>query len=554
MVSSIPGACKGKTGPFPPVRPACYPRGVVREVDFLVIGAGIAGMTFYRYLGSDRVVVVDYHPGRYKIGESIIPQHFFPTGLRPMLEEARKLPSASAKRGTIFVSSDAVSYFHSFYDAAYTIHLDRQELEALYRRAFDVPILEERVTDIDFERKIVRTDRQEFRVRRQIVDCSGPAMVVARRLGIAREVWPVWAGWSYWDVHATRDARFWQRLRDEGTPFYRFDDVTSKIERAEVDDSRKASEVTMLTRFADGVWTWQIPLHHAKLLSFGVVTRHGQVSRERYLEIAREALGVQYDATIRPWDDSSPHNRFHRRDRFAWAATRFASPDWLLVGDAAFFGDPVYSVGTGIATSQAIRAATLIREGSWESSGHEVFHQRTAEIFERAKAAYDHWYAGEVTAVDEVAHDIQVGFLNGLDLHVRTGEGYVDMWDVAAPDDRSCDPANEGRSDGIAIEAIPEALRAGGGWRLSRVSRRRGGLELDWDTDGDEGLTMTIELRDSGQPCFQAAGPFALSYRSSPDEPRAIDDRTRALFAHVARAVMAHQHAVLDLIERRPRS
>lgn len=538
----------------------------MREVDFFVIGAGIAGMTFHRCLGSDSIVVADFHPGRYKIGESIIPQHFFPHLLRPVLEEARKLPSASEKKGTIFVSDDAVSFFYSFYDAAYTIHLDRRELEALYRRAFDVPILEERVVDIDFDRKVVRTESQELHVRRQIVDCSGPAMVVARRLGIAREVWPVWAGWAYWDIERRRDDRFWQRLRDKGTPFFRFDDVTLRLAPAEIDDSLCASEVTMLTRFADGVWTWQIPLYDAHLLSFGVVTRHGPVDRERYLEIARAALGAQYDAELRPWDDSSDHNRFHRRDRFAWAAERFASPDWLLVGDAAFFGDPVYSVGTGVATNQAIRAATLIGSGRWEAGAWKEFDRRTAEIFERAKRAYDHWYAGAVTTTDQVAHDIQVGFLNGLDLHFGTGEAYVDMWGVAAPDDRSADPANVGnpdvdrggagedaaRHEALDLATVPEPLRAVNGWRLARAELGRGAVELEWTRDRAPALSMRVELRASTRQCFQAAGPFALSYRSSRDAPYVLDDDGRALFGSFARALVAHQRWMLAAVEGRP--
>jgi flavin-dependent dehydrogenase len=524
----------------------------MKEVDFFVIGAGIAGMTFYRYIESDSIVVADFHPGRYKIGESIIPPHFFHRELRPLLAEARKLPSASEKRGTIFVAHEAVSFFYSYYDAAYTVHLDRQELEALYRRAFDVPILEERVVDIDFANKIVRTDTQEFKVRRQIVDCSGPAMVVARRLGIAEELWPVWAGWSYWNIDARQDDRFWESVRERNTPFHRFDDVDSRLKPAAIDPSVAASEVTMLTRFEDGIWTWQIPLYKASLLSFGIVTRHGHVSREKYLEITRKALGAQYDATLRPWDDSSPHNRFHQRDRFAWAAKEFASPDWVLVGDAAFFGDPVYSVGTGLATNQAIRAATMIKKGDWESAGWKVFAARTAEVFERAKAAYEQWYEGRVTTTDDVATNVQVGFLNGLDLHFQTGDAYIDMWDVVAPDDRSCDPHNEGASHAaatLALDTIPSSLHDVAGWKLGRAQRRKHGVELGWTHAESPELSMFVELRTSTGECLQAAGPFALTYRSSPEAPYVLDANARSLFEAFARALMGHQRWMLAVIE-----
>lgn len=525
----------------------------MQEVDFFVIGAGIAGLTFHRYLESDSVVVADFHPGRYKIGESIIPQHFFPRELRPVLEEARKLPSASEKLGTMFVSDDAVSFFHAFFDADYTIHLDRQELEALYRKTFDVPILEERVVDIDFERKIVRTETKEFHVRRQIVDCSGPAMVVARKLGIVDEVWPVWAGWAYWDVTERRDDRFWTSLREKGTPFYRFDDVSLNIAPAPIDDELRATETTMLTRFRDGVWTWQIPLYHASLLSFGVVTRHGQVSREQYLEIAQASLGAQYDARMREWDGSGPHNQFHRRDRFAWAARQFASPDWLLVGDAAFFGDPVYSVGTGVATNQAIRAATLINRFGWESGAWKAFDRRTAEIFQRAKAAYNHWYAGAVTTTNDVAQTIQLGFLNGHDLHFSTSEAYVDMWNIASPEDPTCDPCYDGdpaqHREALPLEVLPEDMRRVRDWTLAEMQVQGSAMELEWRRGEAAPLAMTVELREARKNCFQAAGPFALSYKSRPDAPYALDEHGRKLFEEFARVLMQHQRWVLSLME-----
>jgi FADH2-dependent halogenase/halogenation protein CepH len=524
------------------------------EIDFFVIGAGIAGMTFHRYLQSPSIVVADGRPGRYKVGESIIPQHFFPFELRPLLAAARRLPSATQKLGTMFVSDDAVSFFHAFFDAQYTIHLDRRELEQLYRRAFDVPILEERVTDVDVARKIVRTESRVFHVKKQIVDCSGPAMILARALDLAYEVWPVWASWAYFDVHERRDDRFWKNLRAQNKPFLRFDDVSLKIVPSEIDETLPASGTTMLTRFGDGVWTWQIPLYDARLLSLGVVSRHGPIEEDRYLEIARASLGAQYEATLRPWDKSSPHNQFHRRNRFAWASKSFASPDWLLVGDAGFFGDPVYSVGTGIATNQAIRAATMIARGDWASRGWKEFDDKTHALFARAKSAYDHWYAGAVAhgGDDDVAQRIQSGFLNGLELHFRTDEAYRDMWQVAAPEDPSCDPCYDGHlgqpDERDVSEQVPESLRSAAGWTLEKSVARAGTIKLFWRHATSPPITMLVALRTAGDRFFQAAGPFGLSYRSEHGGD-GIDDHGRALFAAFARRLMEQQTPMLRIVE-----
>lgn len=525
----------------------------MREVDYLIIGAGIAGMTLHRYLESDDVVIVDSNPGRYKIGESIIPPHFFPRELRGLLDEARRLPSASDKLGTIFVSDEGVSYFFAYYDAQFTLHLDRRELEALYRRHFGIPVQRERVVDIDFDARIVETDAERYRVRRQILDCSGPAMVVARKLGLAYELWPAYAGWAYWDIEAQRDERFWSEVASQKVPFFHFDDRTEKLAPASIDLARPASSATMLTHAGEGLWTWQIPLYHSTLLSFGVVRRHGPVRADDYLEITRSRLGRQYDAVLRPWDRSSPHNMLHRRDHFAWAAREFARPEWALIGDAAFFGDPVYSVGTGIASNQAIRAATLLRRYGWEEGGWKIFHRKTTEIFDRAKRAYEHWYAGEVTADHEVASSVQAGFLNGLALHFHTGEMYQDMIGLAAPDDPSCDPRFAGDPGEEVTELLPDGLRALAGWTLKRAILRNGQAETTWEHAEGESLAVRIELREGTARYYRAAGPFALSYRvlqvsSGPSLGR----HGARLFDELARALLAWQSGMLRLLELRP--
>jgi hypothetical protein len=300
------------------------------------------------------------------------------------------------------------------------------------------------------------------------------------------------------------------------------------------------------------VWTWQIPLYDARLLSLGVVSRHGPIEEDRYLEIAKASLGAQYEATLRPWDKSSPHNQFHRRNRFAWASKSFASKDWLLVGDAGFFGDPVYSVGTGIATNQAIRAAALIARGDWETRGHQEFDAKTHELFARAKSAYDHWYAGQVTIGDDVAQRIQSGFLNGLELHFRTDEAYRDMWQVAAPEDPSCDPCYDGHlgqpDERDVSDQVPDALRSAGDWTLERSVARKGTIKMVWRHATSPPVTMLVALRTAGDRFFQAAGPFGLSYRSEPGVD-GLDDHGRALFATFARRLMEHQAPMLRIVE-----
>jgi flavin-dependent dehydrogenase len=525
----------------------------VREVDYLIIGAGIAGMTLWDRLRDTDVALLDPTPGRYKIGESIVPQHFFPRQTRALLQRARRLPSASEKIGTLFVGRDSVSYFHAYFDAAFALHVDRSELEAMYRDALGVEPIRERVEAVDVERREVRTDAGAFRVRRQILDCSGPAMVLARQLGIAHELWPAHAAWAYWDVDATDDRRFWNKLTADGHAFHRYDDVSRCVAPAAIDLELQPSRMTTLTRAGDGTWVWQIPLRQAKLLSLGVVSRHAPVSREEYFRVARAALGAQYDARPRidevsapaPRDGASPHDRFHVRNRFAWASRRFSDAGFALIGDAAFFGDPVYSVGTAIATNQALLVAKLLPH--WAEGGQQLYERKTSALFARAARAYDHWYGGDVTADGEVAEEVQAGFLNGLAFHVRTGQRYLDMWQVAEPDDPNADPNAHG-DRGRDLTELAAQLLSVEGWTLVSALLRDGALLLEYREASGEPLVVELALRGEVDRAYREVGPFALSYRVR--QSGELGAGHEALIDWLARRISARQVDVLRLMER----
>jgi len=513
----------------------------MREVDYLIIGAGIAGMTLWDRLRDQDVVLLDPSPGRYKVGESVVPQHFFPHETRGLLERARRLRSASDKLGTLFVTDDSVSFFHAYFDAHFALHVERSELEQMYAEAWNVCVTPERVESVDVDRREVRGSVETYRVRRQILDCSGPAMVLARRLGSAYELWPVHAAWAYWDVESANDARFWEELRESGRAFHRYDDVSRCVAPSTVDDALMPSRMTMLTRFDDGIWVWQIPLRQAGLLSLGVVSRHAPLGRDEYLDIARRALGAHWVAQPRLGDrnETDPYRRFHARNRFAWAARQFSAPGWALVGDAAFFGDPIFSVGTAVATNQALRVARLLPE--WERGGQQLYERTTQELFERAARAYEHWYRGQVTTDAAVAEEVQADFLNGLAFHVRTGEHYLDMWRVAEPDDPGADPnacGDRGR-DVTELAAVafqlPDVV-------LAQARSGSSGLFLEWRL-GNVPFVVEVALRAESHRAYRVVGPFALSYRGTlgRDEQRLLEQ--------LAEVLGQRQREVLDLLE-----
>lgn len=408
------------------------------EVEHLVIGAGVAGMTVAHFLG-DRALVVDPHPERYKIGESIIPQHFHHPALGPLVEHIRRSASASPKTGTLFVTSESASYFPILDDAipveqGRAVHVERAELERISREVLGTVVRKERVVSLDFATREVVTDAERYRVRGLVIDCSGPAMVVASALGLVRELWPIWAGWAYFDVDRIDTLRFREWLHSGEREYLRYDGVARGLVRGGDHDTWDPSHVTLLTAIEPGVWSWQIPLFSGKRLSFGIVSRKGEVSDELHRELTARTLGPQYVAKRRAFDHTGPFSVFHQRQRFARVATELAGPSWVLLGDAAFFGDPVYSVGTGVAVSHAIQLAELLQAREWSESVRDAWQRQQRATFARIEEAYQNWYGGEVVVDDVTARKIQNQFLIGEAFRVRLADDYMSLWAAAEPE------------------------------------------------------------------------------------------------------------------------
>ena len=509
-----------------------------RTFDYVILGAGIAGMTLQHVLKGESVALVDPSPGRYKIGESIIPQHFIEPEVRPLFEIVQKLPSACAKDGTFFINDDSIGGFEPFSDSGYTIHVARQDLEAATARFFGSEVIKERVESIDVDAKTVTTDQGVFHARKLIIDCSGPARLVGRALGILREVWPVWASWAYHDITESDEERFLDVLRSGKKQYFRFNDRERRLEESTDFAGFRSTRATILTRVRDGVWTWQIPLYDSKMLSVGVVSRHGAVSEEEYLSITKATIAPQFTTQLRPWDSTGPHNTFHVRNRFAWAADRFAGEGWALVGDAAFFGDPVYSVGTGFATNHAIQLGRVLKEHGWTPRIAAAHQTKTAFLFERAKKAYDSWYFGKVVADKTTAVEIQTDFLNGRAFQVETVKGYVEAWMFSHPQDaHNAISPKHGEEVSGEITSMLEETGVLVGWKLASARAFKSRIELEWERPDAQPMSLRVEPIAPGQPAFKVIGDLALSYRPPKGPTAKLSGQGIALIEAFSRVV-----------------
>jgi len=158
-------------------------------------------------------------------------------------------------------------------------------------------------------------------------------------------------------------------------------------------DAWRPEQATNLTRAGDGTWLWQIPLFGARMLSAGLVSRHGEISVEELDRAVAQHGARCYPLAPRPLDDSSVYNRLHARSGFARRAGRAATLDYILVGDSFMFVDPVYSVGTSIAVNKALELGTLLNRGPWDAETCAAFCRRYESLLQRRIAAFECWYS-----------------------------------------------------------------------------------------------------------------------------------------------------------------
>lgn len=387
----------------------------MEKVDYLIIGAGMAGITLSHFLCSERRVLLDPQPGRYKIGESIIPELFYNDELRKLLPEIRKLASYTPKLGSIFMTEDEVASFPLPPELTQlAMHIERSELENLMRSSWGVPVQKERVEEIDLDSKVVVTDKGIYQVGQQIIDCSGPAMVLATLLGQRVEILPAHAVWSYYDVVEVKDSLFFEDAKRKAKRYMRFDVPSGRILPSERElPGWRPSHTTILKRLEEGIWMWQIPLFNATRLSVGIVSRRGRISSSAFFDLVQEHHAPHYVLKPRPLDYSSPYNRLHRRHHFAQRAAVASTQDYILVADAFAFADPVYSVGTGLAVNKAIQVAALLNEGGWCAEKSKEYNEKYEVLIAEAVEAFNFWYSGALLHEDRVASHIQRQFLCG---------------------------------------------------------------------------------------------------------------------------------------------
>ncbi|MDO9357782.1 MAG: NAD(P)/FAD-dependent oxidoreductase [Polaromonas sp.] len=311
---------------------------VSRECDVLVIGGGPAGATVGALLAKKghKVVVLekDHHP-RFHIGESLLPANL------PLLEKLGVADEVKAigmeKWGAEFVSPwhEAKSQTFQFADAwdksmPYSYQVRRSEFdEILIRNAARVgaEVIEGcRVKAVDFAKDksgaTVQTVHEDGRAEswraRFIVDASGRDTLLGRQFDIKR-----------------------RNPKHNSSALYGH--FTGANRHPGVDEGN----ITIF--WFDHGWFWFIPLSDGYTSVGAVVWPHYLKSRTKPVrEFFLDTIAM-CPALAERLSEATLSSDVEATGNFSYACDRTHGPNYVMIGDAFTFIDPVFSSGVMLA-------------------------------------------------------------------------------------------------------------------------------------------------------------------------------------------------------------
>jgi len=318
------------------------------DADVIIIGGGPAGSVLGTYLGLagvDHLIIDKAHHPRAHVGESLS------YATTRILEEIDFLPVMERER---FIVKGGVSW--TLWDEQQQIDMEFRELEGLGhsyqvdRAKFDDLLLRHareygarvfsggHVERINFNRHgfatgiTARLGESRFRLRsRLVVDASGRQGILGHQLRLLKS-----------DPDLAQFA------------------IHSWFKNVERGKSSTAHFTHIHLLAMPRSWAWQIPINDG-VTSVGVVT-----DREHFVKSGEEtdqvfAESISTNSLLAQRMKNSDRLREYRMDgNYSYRMERFVGDGWLMVGDAAFSTDPIFSSGVSNAMFSARFAAQAI--------------------------------------------------------------------------------------------------------------------------------------------------------------------------------------------------
>ena len=320
-----------------------------RVVDVAVIGGGPAGSTAAAMLRQFGRTVVQFektpHP-RFHIGESLLPFTlglFKKTGALPVLQAAGFVPkwggrfqTADDKLGHTFYFADA--FFPEFPGAWQVLRSKFDHLLLEHSRSCGTDVRENHtVRDVAFDADGVTLQVKDatgtpYGLRaRYLADATGRDAFLATKLSLKRP-----------DAALRKVAIF------------------AHFKNARRDTGRDAGNtISFLIR---GGWIWWIPLAD-DITSIGVVVdgevfKRAGMAPEEYFSFVMSRV----PALTERLQHAARLAEVHVTSDFSYSTTALAGDRWLLLGDAGFFLDPIFSSGVHLAVTSGIAAAEAMHQ------------------------------------------------------------------------------------------------------------------------------------------------------------------------------------------------
>ena len=350
------------------------------RVDVMVIGGGPAGSTAATQLARAgySVTLVDkqYHP-RETVGESVLPSAWKYFDLLGVTEAIERHGFVRKAGGVVAWGNQLTQIaFRDFDYRRPGLHVERDELDHLllsHARSFGTNVIEgvraenfaiDDTGGVSVSLVVAETGEHKRTNCRFLIDATGQGSLVARQLG-CRRLNPEFRFVSLWGYF--------------GNAHY----VSSGGIVRHHNEMAEHPPMTFITRLGDWGWSWHIPLK--VVTSVGLVIPIEEYKRassahasldDYFLERCRTATHLQ-DLLV----GSTLTNGAVRilRD-FSYLSDTISGPGFFVVGDAAGFVDPIFSIGVVIALYSGHLAAwavdRVLRRPALEASSRSLFESQ----------------------------------------------------------------------------------------------------------------------------------------------------------------------------------
>ena len=340
--------------------------------DVVILGAGPTGTTAARLLAQRKmqVTVFDRETGpSFKVGESLLPEGIrlcHKLGLEDQLRESGFL----VKNGARFIlATDGAEDRFDFQDAwradrsAYAYQVKRQEFDAMLARHAEAGGADIHwdtdVRDVEFrEDHILMTFADGQRcTTRYLVDATGPAHFLAKRLRLRRPI-----------------------------PTLRKTSLFTHCAGIPRRSGHEEGDITIL--WSDSGWFWVIPFSDGTT-SVGligdpeVVDEAGTSDQERFDKLCAQSASHK---TL--FDGREQLIPVQRRADWSYHCDPLAGENFVLLGDAGGFLDPVFSSGVYLGQQGAffcdeILGPALAAGGLPSAESREQFGERMQTALDR---------------------------------------------------------------------------------------------------------------------------------------------------------------------------